>query len=345
MWLAGYSHPQQRRQLLHTHKRKLNEFMEDSNAQWDSGSYTVNRYSRSHALETLFATSEMKQNIEGTTLENGGNVPLNQNGGAEDKLSINELQLNLSNQAAVLRINMTNEYEDMRIFQNKELGILLEGKARKEPEFQKLVDEARIHGSRPQPTRPQIRPPQRRDSTNTATRSPITQAFQSPVQAHPPDVTLDLNKLKADASLPEFVKFFLRLQVVQKNWKAISRGWSLYVSLFQRTLFTEKAFARAILDDAVNTKGNSKFALEPDQIQKTRNASQKLPENMRMSRLVTGVVLEMAEEGAIRFTSNESLGETFGTKIIVDAMNVETTMLNSANESQTQRKQRTYDQE
>jgi hypothetical protein len=322
-WLAGNSHPQQRRQLLNSHKRKFNEFIEDSNAQWDSESYVVNRYSRTRTLGTLFATAEMKQNIEATTLEDGRDIPLNRNGATEDKLSINELQLQLSNQAAVLRMTMANEYEDMRIFQNKELETLLKAKAKKEPEFQKLVEEARVLGSRPQPNRPQVKLPSRRDSASTVTQSPTVQISQSPIVAHPPDTTLDLNKLKTDASLPEFVRFFLHLQVVQQNWPVISRNWPHYVFMFQRNLLPQSAFARAILEDAVNSNGNTKFTVEPEHIQKTREAAQKLPEKMHMSRLITEVILEMAEAGAIDFTSNDSLGETLGPKIVVDVMKVE----------------------
>src|SRR5208282_4792355 len=314
-WLAEYHHPQQRRQLLHSHQQKLNQFIQDSNAQWDSGKYTINRYSQSRALESLFATSEIQENIQASKSEDGGNVPLHRNGVSDDKLSMNELQLHLSNQAATLRMNMTSEYEDMRIFQNSELETMLKAKVNKEPEFSKLVDEARIHGIRPQPHRPHpLRPTSRTATTSSTNPSPVTQQILSPVISHSPSDFPDLTSLGNDPSLSPFIKFFLHLQVVQHNWLAISRNWAQYVVIFQRDLMTEIAFAKAILQDAVRTNNTTKFTVEPEHIQRTREALKNIPESMHMTHVITEAILGMAEAGDIELTdaANDSTGETFG---------------------------------
>lgn len=330
-WLARSVHPQQRRQLLHSHQQKLNQFIQDSNAQWDSG-YAVNRYSQYRALQNIFPTPELQQNISAAKREDGGNLPLHRNGNggqngviAGDELSINDLQFHLSNQAATLRMNMTSEYEDMRIFQNSELEVLLKAKAKKEPEFSKLIEEVRLHLNRP-PRPPPLRMVSQRSNSTSTTHSPVIQQIASPILSHSPAPLPDLHQLKNDPSLSPFIKFFLQLQVVQQNWLAISSNWGHYVVIFQRGLMTEKAFAKAILEDAVRINHNNiKFTVELNHIQTTRQMATSFPETMAMSRLITDVVLEMAEAGDIEFTEapNEEMGETFGPKILMDVIDLE----------------------
>ena len=130
-WLAEHHHPQQRRQLLHSHQQKLKQFCQDSAAQWDS-EFIENRYSQSRPLQDVYPTPEIRQNIEADDLGDIGNLPIRKGTSSRDKgddaLSINELQYHLSNQAAALRMKMTNEYEDLRIFQNSELEVLIKVK-------------------------------------------------------------------------------------------------------------------------------------------------------------------------------------------------------------------------
>ena len=89
---------------------------------------------------------------------------------------------------------------------------------------------------------------------------------------------------------------------------------------------TEKAFAKAVIEDAV--RGNVAYQFKPDRghITFTRGLVKDLPEKYVMSRLIMDVVLEMAEAGDIEHTNapNESKTEIFGPRIIMDAMALET---------------------
>jgi hypothetical protein len=310
--------------MLHSHQQELNQFIQDSAAQWDPV-YTVNRYSQSRALENLFPTPELQQNIDAAKLEDGGNLPLPRNGtggrihGVEDELSINDLQIHLSNQAARLRMNMTSEYEDLRLFQVNEMDALLKAKVKQEPEFSKLVEEVRIHGNRP-PRPPPLNPTSR---ATPMLHSSAVQQTMSPVLYHSPLDLPDLNQLKNEPSLSSFIKFFLHLHVVQQNWAAISRNWTQYVVIFQRGLMTEKAFAKAILEDAVRTNQTTKFIADPKHVQGTREVAKVMPESMHMSKIIAEVVLEMAEAGDVEFTHEEKQEETFGPKILFDVVRLE----------------------
>lgn len=242
-------------------------------------------------------------------------------------MCINELQLHLSNQAAVMRRNMAKEHEDLREFQNSELKLLIQAKAAKEPEFNKLVEEARKNSQRFM-TRAHLKPV-RRDSVTYVQPTPHAQTVQqqsvSPVRVQSPLEYPDLQALKNDPSLLPFFKFFLNLRVVQQNWPAVSREWPQYIAFFHRRLMTEKAFAKAVLEDAVRTNVAYSFRPDLDHIKLTRELAQTLPETYVMSRLVMDVVLEMAEEGNIEHSSepSESKAEIFGPRIILDAMNLE----------------------
>ena len=242
---------------------------------------------------------------------------------------MNELQLHLSNQAATLRMNMTSEYEDMRIFQNSELETMLKAKVNKEPEFSKLVDDARIHGIRPLHHRPSplgLIP--RTITSSSANPSPITQQVLSPALPHSPNDFPDLTYLRNDPSLSPFIKFFLHLQVVEHSWLAISRNWTQYVVIFQRDLMTEVAFAKAILQDAVRMNATTKFTVEPEHIQRTREAVKSIPESMHMTHVITEAILGMAEAGDIELTEadDDSKGETFGPSIMMDVLELEAAM-------------------
>ena len=338
-WLAGHHHPQQRRQLLHSHQQTLKQFCQDSAAQWDS-EYIVNRYSQSHPLQDVYPTPEIKQNIEADNLGDSGNLPIRKGTSSRSKgdaLSINELQYHLSNQAAALRMKMTNEYEDLRIFQNSELELLIKAKAKSEPEFSKLIDDIRVHGNRHRPL--PLKPPPQPQSTNnisSVSQSPVAQQIQSSVLSSSPSDLTDINLLKNDPSLPSFVKFFLHLQVVQQNWTAICGKWAQYVDIFQRELMTEENFAKAILEDAVRAAHPTptpKFTKnELSLIQTTRETAKQIPENMVMSRIIMNVILDMAEAGDIEFTKDpiESMGESFGPQILLDAMRVEPSQMHQA---------------
>ena len=223
-------------------------------------------------------------------------------------------------------MNMTSEYEDMRIFQNNELETLLKAKVNKEPEFSKLVDEVRIHGILPQPHRPPpLKHTPRPITSLSANPSPITQQVVSPAISHSPMDFPDLTYLRNDPSLSPFLKFFLHLQVVQHNWVPISRNWTQYVFIFQRHLMTEIAFAKAILQDAVQTNNTTKFTVEPEHIQRTREALRNIPESMHMTHVITGAILEMAEAGDIELTEadDDSKGETFGPSILMNVLELE----------------------
>ena len=282
----------------------------------------------------------MQKNIQASKSEDGGNVPLCRRGVSTDKLSMNELQLHLSNQAATLRMNMTSEYEDMRIFQNSELETMLKVKVNKEPEFSKLVDEARIHGIRPHRP-PSLRPTPRPTASNSANPSPVTQQFLSPARSHSPTDLPDLTHLKNDPSLSPFLKFFLHLQVVQQNWSAISRNWTQYVIIFQRDLMTEIAFAKAVLQDAILANTPSKFIVEPEHIQITREAVKNIPESMHMTHVITEAILGMAETGDIELTeaANDSKDETFGPSIMMNVLELEGSLQTQQQQQQQRQRQ------
>lgn len=281
-------------------------------------------------------TPEIQRNIDQSNGEDGGNASGGPNRRAPDKLSINELQLHLSNQAAVLRRNMSNEHEELREFQSNELKLLLQAKVAKDPEFKGLVEEARRNPQRFMAARsiPKQTQPIRRDSSTyippalqpSRPSQVIQQQSASPVlvQASPAEFP-DLQALKNDPSLSPFFKFFLNLRVVQQNWPAVSREWSQYIAFFHRKLMTEKAFAKAVIEDAV--RGNVAYQFKPDlgHITFTRGIIEDLPQQFVLSRLIIDVVLEMAEAGDIEHTSapNESKTEIFGPRIIMDAMGLE----------------------
>jgi hypothetical protein len=227
-----------------------------------------------------------------------------------------------------MRRDMAKEYEELRDFQNSELKLLLQAKAAREPEFNKLVEDARKN---PQRLMMRAMPKLvRRDSAPNIQPIPRPQTIQqqslSPVTMQSPFEYPDLQALKNDPSLSPFFKFFLNLRVVQQNWPAVSREWSQYIAFFQRRLMTEKAFAKAVLEDAVRTNVAYSFRPDREHINLTRGLAQGLPESYVMSRLVIDVVLEMAEEGNIEHSSapSESKAEIFGPRIIMDAMNLET---------------------
>ena len=282
----------------------------------------------------------MQRNIDAANSADGGNVPSGTNGTQQDKLSMNELQLHLANQAARLRMDMTDEYEELRKFQNSELEYWLKAKAKSEPDFRNDVEKARIPPAenvkiprapppRPQQSTSQNRPPppQRIDSTSNnypAVHSPVVQMFSSPREPlHDP------SSLKNDSSLDpdkrQFVNFILDLQVVQHNWAAISPHWSQYVDIFKRNLMTKNAFAKAILEDAV--RNNTKtYEVDPQRIQSTRNAIALLPATSSTIRIISQVVLELAEVGIIELdtTLAHLKGPTFGPNILNNILNLET---------------------
>ena len=282
----------------------------------------------------------MRRNIEAANSADGGNVVSEKNGMQDDKLSINELQLHLANQAARLRMDMTTEYEELRRFQNSELEFWLNVKAKSEPDFRNESERARIppvenvkipRAAPPRTQQPTIQtrlpPPHRNDSmpnNNYPTvHSPVVQMFSSPHDPLP-----DLSSLKNDPSLDpddrQFVNFFLDLEVVQHNWAAISPHWSQYVDIFKRKLMTKMSFAKAILEDAVRND-TKRYEVDRQRIQSTRNALKAVPDTMSMIRLITQVVLELAEVGIIELdtTAAHLKGPTFGPNILNDVMTLE----------------------
>jgi hypothetical protein len=218
---------------------------------------------------------------------------------------------------------MANEYTDLRTFQYQEIEPFIKVKATKEPEFKKMVDEAHARGVAP--ARPILTGRRDSNASSAAMNSPVVPYSASPVLYQSPVDAPDINHLRNDASLPPFIKFFLHLQVVQHNWLAISRGWMQYVTFFQRKLLTERAFAKAILEDAVRTTNKAKFIPDPERIEEIRKAAQNMSDNMPISRIVAETLLELAESGDVEFSlaSNESKGETFGPKILLDVMSTE----------------------
>jgi hypothetical protein len=245
-------------------------------------------------------------------------------------------------------MNMTSEYEDLRVFQNNELETLLSAKRKKEPEFQRAIEEAKVNMNRPQsrhPPRPVRRDsatsiPLRRDSTSSiplrrdsatstpANQSPIAQHSMSPMLTQSPGDIPDLNALKNETSLPPFIKFFLHLPVVQQNWSILYHSWPQYTSIFQRHLMTEKAFAKAILEDAVRTPNPVKFEVQSEHVEMIRDATKNIPPTMPFTKVISEVVLEMAEAGDIEFTDAiiELREHTFGPKIISEVATLETSL-------------------
>jgi hypothetical protein len=325
-YLAGTNHPLQRKRLYRSHRKRLDEFIKDTGLQWDDEKYVNQRNTQAHYDQGLYATPEILKNIrKAKQLKVNTVFPRRQQRTKtpDTKLSINELQLNLSNQAAILRMEMTSEYEDMRKFQNSELEFLIKQKAAKDPKFHDIVEDVRKHVNRHQPPKsisvdkPLNREPARRPSA--------VELNVFPLQTMSPVELPDFNQLKHDESIPPFVKFFLDLKVVRQNWQTISQSWSNYVVILNRKLMTEHAFAKAILEDAVRTHKVDKLRSDPAHIQKTREMADIFPENMRMSKVITAVVLEMAEEGNIEFTTESVDGkdETFGPRILMDVMALE----------------------
>ena len=265
----------------------------------------------------------------------------------QDQLSMNELQLHLSNQAALLRMDMTREYEELRRFQNSELEYWLKAKVNAQGDFRTEVENSRIPPAdrvkipRTPPPRSQ-KPPkqdhrpslQRRDSmlgNVPVDRSPVVQAFPSS------------ESLKTDPSLnPEdqqFLTFFLDLEIVKRNWPSIAPHWSQYVEFFKRKLMTKTAFAKAILEDAVRND-TKRYQVDKQRIQKAREALEQLEQGntMIMTRIITQAVLELAETGLIEFDSNmtaNSKGPAFGLNILNNVLMLEKKQMAARSETAT----------
>ena len=289
-------------------------------------------------MQTLYATPQILHNIEASggrvSGANGNAPPLEQ---ATDKtseksdFSINELQMYLSNQAMIMRGQMTSEYEELRIFQNSEMELLLKAKAQKEPEFARAVEDAKKKPLLPPwalaaaaPTKPNVR----QGSTNSSSVSipgglgPHRKSL-SPLTQSPSEFP-DINLVKRDTSLPLFVRFCVELDVVQRNWLIVARSWTNYVSFFQRTLMDETAFAKGILQDAVRTPGSSPLKVHPGAISRTRQSLEgKIPG--RMSQIIAKVLFEMAEAGDIDFGDPpvDPQGNRHGLSILANAIAVE----------------------
>ena len=328
-FLASQNHPLQRKRLFRSHKQRLDEFVKDTALQWDNETYVNQRYTQA---STIYATPEIQKNIDTARPTDAGNNPARRRPSkvSDTKLSINELQLALSNQAAALRMEMTSEYEDMRGFQNSELEYLIKQKEAKDPKFQSIVEDVKKHGLRPTLSRSvssssKIPKDQNTPNTPTSVRSPIAvQAGASPLQTMSPSELPDLTHLKNDPSLPPFVKFFLDLKVVRSNWAAISQNWPNYVSIFSRKLMTEHAFARAILEDAIRAHNKDKFPVNMAYIRRTREIwDQHIKTQLPITRIIGDVVLDMAQEGLIEADEENNEKETFGPNILRDATELE----------------------
>jgi hypothetical protein len=344
-WLASYHHPQQRRNLLHRHQAELEKFYNDSNLQWDDETYVVDRFDPNEPIESLFPSRGMRKNALAATSGDGGNISLNKDGTAETKLSINELQLYLSNQAASLRMEMNSEYEDLRAFQNEEMEIQINLKARSELEFRKTVEETQKrphhpirqaslaftpnpppHPIQPAPPIAKLAPP-----IPTAPHpsfaldvSPTTIISQSPATYSPLEIP-DINTVANDSSLIPFVKFMVQLKVVRENWAKIAGEFNHYVSSLSRGLMLESAFAKGILQDAVRSNPPTKYPIDQESIQKLRDGIKAIRETMTFSRIISQVLLEMAEAGDVTLstTANEDKGEKLGLKILSDVVSLE----------------------
>jgi hypothetical protein len=343
--LASNHHPQQRRQLLRNHQDQLSQFIHDTNLQWDSDDYVTNRISKSRPLESLVPTPDLRHNIEASKPEYGCNAPPHSRGVSQDKMSINELQLQLSNQAAAMRLKMAKEDLELRLYQKSEIETFIKVKQAKEPEFERVIKEAkearkRDEVRRRQESRKSVPLPLNRESTRngtrrdslpsgSSTRSPVLHMSPGPMQS--PNDTLDINILRNDTSVKPFAKFFLHLPVVQQNWPAVSREWMHTYTVFQRGLMTEKAFAQGVLQDALTRHDGVKFMPEAAAIHQTRAAMSAMDERMRITRIVAEVILELAEAGEVDFTSR---GDSVGTKIIFEAMSIEEFLLQQQAESQ-----------
>ena len=243
--------------------------------------------------------------------------------------SINELQLYLSNQAMIMRGQMTSEYEELRIFQNSEMELLLKAKAQKEPEFAQAVEDAK---KKPLP-RPAVAAAPSKPHLRSASKNSSGVSMPGGLGSHPkslspltqsPSEFPDINLVKRDTSLPPFVRFCVELDVVQRNWPIVARSWTNYVNFFQRTLMDETAFAKGILQDAVRTPGSSPLTVDPGAISTTRQTLEgKIPG--RMSQIIAKVLFEMAEVGDIDFTDPpvEAQGNRHGLSILANAIAVE----------------------
>jgi hypothetical protein len=342
-FLASHAHPQQRRQLLHDHQQKLQKFYHDSNLQWDEA-YPKSRYSEIRGLQNIYATPEILKNIQtsGGLGEVGGNAPsLDQPADLDGKtsyFSINELQLYLSDQAMLMRQQMKSEYEDLRRLQNAELELMLKAKMGRETEFaaavelarkekaeetrQKVLQEPRTstgsaHGSA------QMRPPLRRGSTNTAvygvpTAAPQQQNLSPLVQS--PSESADINDVLRNKRLPPFVRFCAQLEVIQRNWLNIRHNWLNFVDFFERHIFKDDAFAKAIIVDAFRDAGE--MVVDRAAIETARKLLEgKIPGHM--SQVIARVLFEMAEEGHIDFRDPPVEPLRHGTSILSNAIMVE----------------------
>jgi len=276
----------------------------------------------------------MQRNIDAANPADGGNVPLAKTGKQEDKLSINELQHHLANQAARMRKEMTTQYEELRRFQNSELEYWLNIKAKAEQDFRNDVERARIppienvkipRAPPPRSQHPplQIRPPasslQRTDSmpmVSPAVRSPI-QPLPSPRDS--PDFSALRNELNLDPDDRLFASFFLDLDVVQQNWAAIASNWPHYVALIRRKHMGRENFAKAVLEDVLRDNGQ-KYDINQEKILQTRERIKRFP--YPIARIIMESVLELAEAGIVQFdTSKGNLkGPSFGPNIITNIL-------------------------
>ena len=311
--------------MLHSHQQKHQKFYHDSNLQWDDA-FTKSRYSRRRGIQTLYATPQILRNIEasggGGSGTNGNAPPLEEPADETDDksiFSINELQLYLSNQAMIMRGQMTSEYEELRIFQNSEMELLLKAKAQKEPEFAQAVEDAK---KKPLPW-PAVGAAPSKSHVRMPGGLGSHQKSLSPLSQSPSEFP-DINLVKRDTSLPPFVRFCVELDVVQRNWPIVARSWTNYVNFFQRTLMDETAFAKGILQDAVRTPGSSPLTVDPGAISTTRQTLDgKIPG--RMSQIIAKVLFEMAEVGDIDFRDPpvEAQGNRHGLSILANAIAVE----------------------
>lgn len=339
-FLSSHAHAQQRLQMLHDHQQKLQKFYHDSNLQWDEA-YPKSRYSEIQGHQNLYATPDILQNIQtsGGLGEVGGNAmsldqPVDMDG-RKSYFSINELQLYLSDQAMLMRQQMTGEYEDLRRFQNAELEFLLKAKIGREPEFAAAVELAQKEKA--EETRykvlqeprtstggsAQMKPPLRRASTTAAVYgvpgSTTQQQSLSPMVQSPAE-SPDINDVGRNILLPPFVRFCAQLEVIQRNWLNIRNDWDNFVKLFQRGILNEEAFAKAIVVDAFGDAGQ--MDVDRSAIETARGLLEgKIPGHM--SQVIARVLFEMANEGLVDFRDPPVEPLRHGTSILSNAIMVE----------------------
>jgi len=352
-WLAGHQHPQQRRQLLHSHQQKLKEFIDDTNAQWDSDDYVRSRFNPTLGTDGAFLTPEIRKNVDASTPEDGGLLPLSRKSQASDKLSVNELQLHLSNHAAALRMKMADEFEDMRMLQNRELKYFVKGKELKEPEFAKAVEGARQYLKK-QASRPSI--PRQNSSSSvpiplpqpipTPTTVPTTQipaptsqstqpTFLSRMSPPPllqsPAEPISSTAIRNDPVLPPIAQFLLQLDIVKQNWNLVAPNWNTHLHHYTEDHMSDLAFTKAVLNDAVRPQKDVKFPINTELVEKARDAEKRFPDHVPLAKLITKVILDMAEKGDIEFSEdNQEMGERNGYKILTNVIHLQQQVLEIA---------------